>query len=273
MDIVSAIAQGAQILGKTCANNLPAIQTGVSMLLTATCPLVTAKNVSDAIKIIDEEKKKRGPNAELSKGEILELTWKKGITPAAMVLISLVLQGKTYKDLKSMAVAATALAAMENKSKLEYQEETANLLGKGKDRKIKDEIAKNKIEELSAYYNGQLPFILKSGNWPCVDAFSGCLFQASVEGIRKAANDINEVLNDGGKGLSVTEEMCLNDFYASINDPVWLRQNNKSGVNLGWMTGKGLELEPIKTVMWNDSIPALYVDYPLYDLASGVRVH
>lgn len=261
--IFDTLLSGVNTIGKACLDNLPVIQTAFSLLGTITCPIWTAKSALKAKEIIDAEKEKRG--TDISKGEMLELTWKEFAGPAVLLGLTCACEIKTTKDLLSKAATMTALAAVSKESLEQHKEQTVKLLGDGKEKKVEDAIAKEKVESISKRYGDNIPLI-GDGKILCIDGFSERLFSSTVEDIRSAVNDINEALIPAGSWTS-ENQMTLNDFYSSINDTVNLGPL-PVGYHIGWVTGKPLKVD-ISTQMYRERIPVAYIQYTIYDMNTG----
>lgn len=266
MGITNILFNGCSVIGKACVDNLPVIQTGFSLFGTILTPIWTAKSTLKAKEIIDAAKEKRG--GDISKGEIIELTWKEFAGPAILLGLTCACEIKTTKDLLSKAATMTALAAA-SKSNLDlHKDKTIELLGDGKEKKISDEIAKEKVDALSRRYGDNIPTV-GNGKILCIDGFSERLFVSTVEDIRSAVNDVNEALIPGGTWTS-ENQMMLNDFYSSINDSANLGPL-PVGYHIGWITGKPLKVD-ISTQMYKGHTPVAYITYTIYDIDSGKPV-
>ena len=266
MSITSALFSGVNILGKACLDNLPVIQTGFSLFGTIMTPIWTAKSTLKAKEIIDAAKEKRGE--DISKGEMVELTWKEFVGPIILCGLTCACEIKTTKDLLSKAATMTALAATSKATLDQQKDKTIELLGDGKAQKVNDAVAKEKVDAISQRYGGAIPFV-GDGKILCIDGFSERLFVSTVEDIRSAVNDINEALIPGGTWSS-ENQMTLNDFYSSINDAANLGPL-QAGYHLGWLTGNPLKID-ISTQMYKERMPVAYIQYTIYDLNSGKPV-
>lgn len=125
---------------------------------------------------------------------------------------------------------ATAYSISENTLK-EYKDKVEETVGKGKAKKIREEIVKDKLEKNPPVDEN----ILWTGHGEqlCYDALFGRYFRSDAEHIRKCVNDINEM-------LLRYNYVCLNDFYERLGlSPI------KIGYDLGWNLQNGLlEISP-----------------------------
>lgn len=264
MDIMSAITNGAAVLGKVAMNNLPVIQTACSLCGTILTPIWTGKSVLKAKDILDAERAKRGPDCDISKGEMVELTWKEFIGPVLLCGATCACEIKTTKDLLGKAATATALATASSKALSDYKEKNKELFGNANDQKIKNAIAQEKISEFRA--NGvSFPEIRNADEHVFHDPFSGRLFVCTINKFRTAVANINLALVPGGTWSS-ENQMQLNDFYTEINDPTHLGVL-KSGYNVGWSTHNPLKYE-VEWREYEDSKVVGFISYNLYDLST-----
>ena len=90
----------------------------------------------------------------------------------------------------------------------EYKEEVLEQLGRTKEQKVTDEIARKKIEG-NPVSDAQV-IITGGGDQLCYDMLTGRYFKSDIETIRKAANDINREIVSGNMYAS------LNEFWALL---------------------------------------------------------
>ena len=270
MGIIDTILLGAQILGSTASANMPIIQTAFSVAGTIVTPIWACKSTLKAKEILDQKSAERG-GAPISKGEAVELCWPYFIGPVALGGLTCLSEIKTTHDLLGQLASTTAVAMTSKKMLEEYRDKNKELNGEGKDRKIKDEIAADRVKEMKEKCNGNAPIIVTDGDILCIDGFSGRMFRSSIEKIRKAVNDVNAELTPGfGKWTDPLRKVYLNDFYSYLDEKS-LKPLDIGESALGWTNSHGMEVD-FSTQMWNENTPCVVVNYNLVDLMSDQEI-
>lgn len=144
---------------------------------------------------------------------------------------------------KRTAAAVTAYSLTE-KAFAEYREKVVEQIGKGKERKIRDEIAQDKVSKSSS----KEVVIIGGGNVLCCELYTRRYFRSDMETLKKAENELNHMINN-------MFHVTLNDFY----DIIGLSYTSQSGY-LGWDSDKLVEFE-FSTVLSEDGEPCLAFDY------------
>ena len=271
MSVFTVMMVGGGVIFKLLRANLPIVQTALSLAGTVATPIWVAKSTVRAKDIIDAELEKRGDGATISKGEMVELTWKEYIGPVILCGATCALEVKTTKDLLEKAAAATALAAASAKTLEMTNDKVEQMFGEGKRKKLEAEVDQEKVKEIAAANNGQ-PIIVGEGKILCMDGFTGRIFHSTMEDLRRAVNDINRDLNCVNRdsaGFVADNEASLNDFWSYINDSEHLTPLPKMN-NFGWTTSHPLSVRFNCTLYSNQ--PMVVVDYDLYDFSTSTKV-
>jgi Family of unknown function (DUF6353) len=141
--------------------------------------------------------------------------------------------------------AAVAAYSISEKAFQEYKEKVVEELGKGKEEKIRDEIAQEKV---NIHPNSREVIVGSFGHVLCCELFTMRYFRSDMETLRKAQNDINARIIHS---LYVT----MDEFY----DMIGLSGTSLSS-QLGWDSDKMMELE-FSTVLADNNEPCLAFDY------------
>ena len=247
------------------AKHSPEILTGVGIAGMITTTVLAVRATPKAIKIIDDETKKRTEEHKnesdenktskvIGKIEMLKLTWRCYIPSALTGTMSIIcLVGSNSVNLRRNAALAAAYTLSESTLK-EYQEKVIETIGEKKEKAVRDEIAKDKIS--NAPINNREVIITGKGNTLCYDGISGRYFYSDIEKLRKAENELNRELRD-------EMYISLNEFYYKIGlNPIGI------GDDIGWHIDTGYMELDFSSQLSDNETPCLVLDYkvaPRYD--------
>ena len=173
-----------------------------------------------------------------------KLTWKLYI-PAIVSGTSTVLCIVVAARVGSRRTAAiTAAYTLSERALVEYREKVTEVLGEGKEQKLRDELAQEKVAA-----NPPSPtFIHTTGEVLCFELFTGRYFSSTMEQLKRAQNAVN------AKMLK-HDRATVSDFYDEIGLPYTSYSDE-----IGWESDKLMELQ-FSTVMSDDDRPCIAVDY------------
>lgn len=162
--------------------------------------------------------------------------------------------GANSINLKEKAALAGAYSIAEKKL-TEYQDKVTETIGVKKEQAIRDDIARERVENNPPVDNQII--ITGKGETLCFDTISGRYFKADIEDIRRAVNDINEIVRSDDIAM-------LNDFYNQIG-----LGSIRIGDDLGWTSEdkKFLSVE-YSSQLTGKKEPVLVLDYKVYPLQS-----
>lgn len=238
--------------------NAPEILTAIGISGVVTTAYLSAKGAFRAADLIEADIVENGIEPDRKKRVIRQakLVWKEYL-PAGVsgaVTIGCILgASKTQGNRTAAAVAAYSLS---EKAFSEYKEKVVEQLGEGKEQKIRDEIAQEKVSK--AALEGKEVIVIGNGNVLCCELYTNRFFRSDMETLRRAMNDINaEIMRD------ISGYVSLNSFY----DLVGLPPTSQSEM-MGWNFEKPMFLQ-FSTCLSPDNEPCLAFDYnyvkPLYD--------
>lgn len=228
-------------VGSFLSKNAPTIMTSVSVAGVLTTTVLAVKATPEACRRIDS----LHPDCQDAQNKV-KAVWKLYLPATISGLATITSIVAVHSTHNRRNAALMGVYTLTERAYKEYREEVISQDGENKDRKIKDEVAKKRIEE-DPVDNGKVIFT-GQGEHLCYDSLSGRYFKSSIERIRKAQNDINE---------SVMNHMYVahNDFYRLIGlEPIGI------GEDLGWTTTNTMRLDFTSTLT-EDNEPALYLDY------------
>lgn len=222
------LARNAEVL---VARNSPAILTAVGVAGTVFTAVLTGRGAVRAYKIAQDNRLiAMFPDVpeDLTLREQIPLVWKEFIPPALVGTgtIAAIIMANRIGARRTAAV--TAAFAITERAYDEYKDKVVELHGEAKERKVRDAIAQDRIEEVAEVR--ELP-AASDGKVLCLDAYSGRTFYSTVEEVKAAQNWVNyELLNN--------MHASLTDFYGRVG----LARTQISD-DLGWNCDRQLELD------------------------------
>lgn len=227
-------------LTKTVKSNSPEILTalGVSGVIT-TAYLAAKASFKSAVKLGYTDPKQGFK-------EDVKLVWKEYI-PASIAggLTVCCIIGASKSNAKRTAAAVTAYSLTE-KAFSEYKEKVVEEIGKGKEQKIRDEAAQQKVTNNPP--TGKETLLVGPGYILCCELFTGRYFRCDMEKLQRAKNKINAKINN-------ELYVALDEFYELIGLP----STSNSGF-IGWNSDRQMELL-ITTVLSDSGEPCLAFEY------------
>lgn len=257
-------------LGGIISKNSPTILTGLAVGGLVTTVILAVKATPTVFSLIDDEVYSRYEESNtdetfaewlgvsksytwedrkniLTKKEIVKLTWRYYIPAAAVGTATIIcIVGANSINLRRNAAIGAVYSLTEAAFK-EYKDKVTETLGKGKEQKVRDEIAKDRITN-NPPNNSEIIFTGK-GDVLCYDSISGRYFKSDIEKIRKAKNDLNEEL--------------LHDMFVSLNDAYYALglPNTSLGDEMGWNIDKGQIEFSFSSQLTENGEPCLVLDY------------
>lgn len=238
---------------KIIKKRAPEILTGVGIAGMVTTVVLSVKATPKALMLI-EERKLDLDMEELPPTEIVKTAWKCYVPPFVTGVMSCAcIIGASSVSMRRNAALATAYTLSET-ALSEYRDKVVETLGEKKDADVRDAIAKDKLDKNPI--TGNEVVVTERGETLCYEPLSGRYFQSDIDKIKRALNEINNMLlNDS--------YVALNDFYTEIG-----LGTTKIGDDLGWQIGGGLINIHFSTHLAANGEPCLVVDFikpPAYD--------
>lgn len=166
-----------------------------------------------------------GDDQQISSKEHWRKSWKLYIPAALSGALTIGCIIASLKIGSKRAAAAYSLLTVSEQAFVEYKEKVVEQLGEKKEQKLRDEIAQNRLDNVS----GNL-VIAGSGHVVCFEQHTGRKFMCDIETLRQAQNTIN--------AKCIREmEATLSDFYHMVGLP----DTTYSSAH-GWTSDKMLEL-------------------------------
>lgn len=246
MNLSSIFGNGLKLIKSHSPEILTAL--GVSGLITTS--YLASKASFKAAEVIDHEQyilDLEDKSHPLDNKEKAKLVWKlyiPTVISGTVTIGCIVMASKSHSRRTTAAVTAYSLT---EKAFSEYKEKVVEHIGKGKEQKVRDEIAQDKVTRAFESCSNEV-FIFEDGEVLCCELATGRFFKSEMELLRRAENEINaKVVNL----LYVT----LDDFY----DLVGLNHTSMSDKH-GWDSAKLMKLEFTTTLSPNNK-PCLAFDY------------
>lgn len=241
---------------RTVIKHSPELLTGIGIAGMVTTTVLAVNATPKALYLIEEERNRQDIE-ELSTIDTIKAAWKPYIPAAVTGVISIVcLIGASATNHKRNAALATAYN-ISQAALYEYKEKVIETLGEKKEKQIREEIDKDRIEKNPV--SSKEVIITGTGSTLCYDHQSGRYFESDMETIRRAVNNINKQMLD-------EMYVSLNDFYYEIGLGF-----TKMGNELGWSNrGELIDLH-FSSQIAEDGRPCLVIDFtkaPYYDYQS-----
>lgn len=238
-------------LGGLISKNSPHILTGLGCAGLISTAILSAKAAPKALKILEIEGERREKKRveAMSKLDKVKLTWKCYIPTVVMGAVSIgcIIGANTVSTRRNAALAS--MYALTESAFREYKTKVVQEIGKTKETKIQDEIAKDHITKNPPQGN---VILTGSGDVLCYDMLSGRYFMSSFETIRQKFNDLNYDLRSEMR-------LDLNELYYELGLPP-IELGNLMEFNLE----KG-KIEPVySTHLSTDGKPCLVIDVDVY---------
>ena len=240
---------------KSISAHSPEILTGIGIGGMITTVVLAVKATPKALEKIEEKKVEEGVD-KLKPVDVVKATWKCYIPAAVTGVTSTVcLIGANSVHARRNAALATAYKISET-ALTEYREKVTEVVGEKKEKTIKEQVDKERVEKNPA--SSQQVLVTGKGSTLCYDYWSDRYFYSDIDSIKRAENALNK---------SMLHDICgsksLNDFYEEIGmSPI-----HPLGDELGWNTDHGLIDVEFSTQMSEDGRPCIVIDHgnrPIY---------
>ena len=248
------LSQITKNLGGVISKNSPHILTGLGCAGVLSTAVLAAKASPKALELIDYEETSRASKRlnPMSNWDKVKLTWKCYI-PAGVVgvtTISCIVGANTVNMRRNAALAS--LYAVSETAFREYKTKVIQEIGKPKETKIRDDIAREHIQQ-NPLQNGSVIFT-GNGDVLCYDKMSGRYFTSSYETIRQKVNDLNFRLRNEMR-------ITLNELYYELNLPE-IELGHLMEFNVEKGDGK---IDPhYSTQLSEDGKPCLVIDFVVH---------
>lgn len=187
-------------------DNSPSILTGIGITGMITSTLLAVKKTPKALDLIKSKKEELDVD-ELTIKETIITAWKPYIPVIASTIASTTcLIGACAINSKRNAALVTAYTLSE-KAFVTYRDNVIKTIGEKKEKKMRDEIAQEKISNTPMTQNNVI--ITSKGHTLMQDSISGRYFRSDIDTIKKIINELN-------KKLLNENTISLNEYYSYI---------------------------------------------------------
>lgn len=181
----------------------------------------------------------------MSAKEIVQDTWKFYIPTIIVGVGTTVAIIGSNRISNNRQLALISAAAISERALSEYQQKIIETTSKGKEQKVRDDIAQNVVTEKRDEIGNLV--LNKDGDVPVIEMHTRAIFVSNAEKIHRAENMANRVLNHDGY-------ISLNVFLEELGLPP-----SEAGYVVGWNRDKPLEVRIGGAA--HDEKPVLTIDY------------
>lgn len=251
---IPELKHATKVISRTLTKNSPSILTGLGVAGVFATAVMAVKATPKALILLDEEKYNRekeydtlGESEPISAKDAIALTWKCYLPATIMGAVTIAcIIGANKINLRRNAVLASLYSLSESALK-EYQAKVVETIGKNKERKIKDDMAHDKI--LNNPANDREIIITGNGDTLCYDAMSGRYFKSDIEEIRRALNKLS-------RDMMTEMNITLNEVYNELG-----LKSTKLGEMVGWNIDDGLIDPEFSSQLTENGVPCLVLDF------------
>ena len=226
------------------------ILTGLGIAGMVTTAIFVGTATPKALELLRSENEELETNDEqpLTKLESVKTVWKCYIPAFLMCVASIMcILGANTVHARRTAALSAAYTLSESTLK-EYRNKVVETLGAKKEKELRREIATEKVLR-NPVINREI-YDTGKGHTLCYDVLRDEYFWSDIERIRKAVNDLNEIILDD-------MIIGLNDFYYEIG-----LKPTPLGESVGWNINRGGKIElSFGSCLSHDNIPCLVIDY------------
>lgn len=217
---------------------------GISGMISST--VLAVKATPKALQIIEEKEKEIG-KTKLDSIDVVKNCWKyyipSVVTGAAAITCIVCANRVNYKR---NAALATAYALSEQSFK-EYREKVTETIGKKKERTVRDEIAKDRIQKDPVTKHQVIS--TGKGKTLCYDTISGRYFESDIDSIKRSVNELN-------RRMLTENYITLNEFYWELDiDMIGI------GDDLCWTEDSGLIAIDFSVQLTEENTPCIILEY------------
>lgn len=227
--------------------NASAILTAGGVVGVVATSFLTAQATLKATEVLKEHEASQPAmgRVELTKQAKLRMTWPLFLPPLAVGAATIASTIFANHISSKKAAALAAAYGVSERSLKEYREKALEKLGIGKEQKLRDEIAQDRV---TANPPGKEVIIIADGDVLCFDTHSGRYFESKVEKIRQAEVKVN---------ANIYHHMS--DSLSSFYDEVGLKPTGYSD-DIGWNAEYMCEVS-FSTTMARDERPCIVIDF------------
>lgn len=179
-----------------------------------------------AVRIIDEAKENLEDGEELTKTEVVKLTWKNYIPTALLLTGSVTCSLMSHRVTVRRGAAYAAAYNLSANALTEYKAKVKETLGQKKAEEISQAIAEDNIKQAPPVNTEVV--VTGRGETIFRDVISGRYFKSDINKIEKIINELNHRM--------ISENyIALNEFYWELG-----LSNTSFGAEVGWNLNEGL---------------------------------
>lgn len=240
------LMQYANVAKSFVRDNSPTILTALGVTGTLSTAYLTGKAAYESYPIITNFEFENGiPDSTremyIQRGKLVWRLYIPAVISGTSTVVCVIVAARVGSR---RTAAITAAYTLSERALVEYREKVTETLGTGKEQKIRDELAQDKVTA-----NPPAPTIITAdGKVLCYEMFTGRYFNSTMEDLRRAQNNVNA-------HLIKHDRATVSDFYDEVGLPYTSYSDE-----VGWESDRMMLLE-FSTVMSEDSRPCIAFAY------------
>lgn len=244
-------------LEKLAVDNSPVLLTAIGVAGTIGTAILTHRAATKAERILDVRRSRMDLHqiSEDTRKERVKVIWKLYIPPVASgaVTVGCIVMANHIGTKRAAAMAAAY--TISEKAYTEYREKVVEKIGEGKERKIREDIVRDRVNENPPTEGNVL--VVGDGDHLFIEMYTGRYFRSTMENVKKAVNEVNYQINTHGYA-------SVSDFYQHVGLPT-----TSASDRMGWNSDKLMDVD-FQAVLSEDGRPCVGINfmtgpYPQHD--------
>lgn len=233
---------------RVISDNMPLLLTSMAVTGVVSTAVLAVRATPEAIREIWDAESEH--DRKITNLEKARLTWRHYVPAAFVGGVTITAMIGVHSVSTKRQAAIAGLYSLTERAYSEYRNRVIEEIGEKKDKAIRDDIQKSRIENNPVSSSSEI-IITGAGDHLCYDSITGRYFESNIEKIKSAQNEINA--------------KCINEMYASQNDfyrmidlPI-----TPFGEEIGWRTDHMMDISFSSHLEPETKRPCLSLDYRL----------
>jgi len=241
----------AKNIGRFVTHHSPVILTSVAVAGVLSTAVLAVRGTPQAIRLMEEAQaaKAEHTDEDLTPFEVVKATYLCYIPAASvgLVTIACIISGNAISTKRNAALLS--LYTLTESGFREYQDKVTEHIGKDKEEAVRADVMKDRMARDREAVN-EIVILDGENKVLFYDSISGRYFKNDVQSIRRAENDLNQIILHGQNLAS------LNEFWGMIG-----LSRTEYGDEVGWTTDQLLSVSFATTTDESGEKPCFSIEY------------